>query len=753
MSAITEPLKFSTQFAETGLKNAIPATANNATGKAGFDKGFPERTMLPKASGGIPPSGMDFNGILFDVTAAIRYMQAGGRPTYDAAFAAAIGGYPSGAVLIGDDGVSVFQNAVDGNATDPNSGGAGWIRPDLQVMELYRRSYAEAGYNVVGTFQAGFTLVNANDVGIDLATGKGFTGPAGSVAAGTDPASGGFVDRSKYIVKRFACVADMLADTTLSDGMSVETTGYYRERQGGAASYKIYSATTNPNINGRVDLAASSYVDGYGCFSLPGGLVAIPTSTPSFRRWGAISDSVSYSQVGTDSSANVQALIDFCAKTSQVLFIDGGKYYAHNLTQRRVYNATDATGGASYPGVCFYGESLNSSIVYTNGSDFIDLSDVYEIIAENFTACSDRVRVPSLGDPKGKGLFSSAAGRYVRARVYKVEFQRFEYGAYSPVGSWTSQYHNVSFKYCKTGLKLERMYNSSIKYCNFVCQTAIESYDTITDATTISDNHFALGAYCNVFGGVDTTLKLYIDSIEFSNNYMEAYAALSSSAVIFDLKLTQTATGVFEKTYLNASPYSPVIRRIVGVSAGISSKLKFKENRYLVTGNPKIWDDGGSANVPVYIFDEAPCLDSSSNVIAVNQQFVASRKASISITAGQTAISLSDCIDTNAVGDRQITASGLLTLPLGIYEMTVGCRSTSTADIYLRFSKSGVNVDFKIASNGTTTTTSIANIVNIFSGGWAVSLVNNLASGSATLSELFITVKPLKVGNTLMTAL
>ncbi|MFQ2706216.1 hypothetical protein ACK3ZA_04960 [Aeromonas caviae] len=70
-----------------------------------------------------------------------------------------------------------------------------------EVMELYRRSYAEAGYNVVGTFQAGFTYVNANDVGIDETTGKGFTGPAGTVAAGTDPASGVFVDRSGVLLR------------------------------------------------------------------------------------------------------------------------------------------------------------------------------------------------------------------------------------------------------------------------------------------------------------------------------------------------------------------------------------------------------------------------------------------------------------------------------------------------------------------------------------------------------------------------
>ena len=68
-----------------------------------------------------------------------------------------------------------------------------------QAFEALRRSYAEEGYNVVGTFQAGFTYVNTNDVGIDDATGKGFTGPAGPVAAGTDPAGDGFVDRSNEI--------------------------------------------------------------------------------------------------------------------------------------------------------------------------------------------------------------------------------------------------------------------------------------------------------------------------------------------------------------------------------------------------------------------------------------------------------------------------------------------------------------------------------------------------------------------------
>ena len=90
-----------------------------------------------------------------------------------------------------------------------------------RIDEALRRSYAEAGYNVVGTFQAGFTLVNANDVGIDMATGKGYTGPAGAVAAGTDPASGGFTDCSNALPRVSTTVAG-LATGAFPVGAKVE---------------------------------------------------------------------------------------------------------------------------------------------------------------------------------------------------------------------------------------------------------------------------------------------------------------------------------------------------------------------------------------------------------------------------------------------------------------------------------------------------------------------------------------------------
>ena len=97
--------------------------------------------------------------------------------------------------------------------TDPALVGSGYIMRSsrlagVQAREALRRSYAEAGYNLVdGSFEAGGTLVNTNDVLLQERTGKAFSGPAGTVAAGTNPASGGFVDSSSVLATSLSVVS------------------------------------------------------------------------------------------------------------------------------------------------------------------------------------------------------------------------------------------------------------------------------------------------------------------------------------------------------------------------------------------------------------------------------------------------------------------------------------------------------------------------------------------------------------------
>lgn len=105
----------------------IPVTTSSP-GYASLSVGFPPITRTPKAAGGIPPRGLDFNGILYSISAAARWSAAGGGYKYDAAFAndTNVGGYPQGAVVLNAAGTSTWRNLVDGNTTNPDTGGANW---------------------------------------------------------------------------------------------------------------------------------------------------------------------------------------------------------------------------------------------------------------------------------------------------------------------------------------------------------------------------------------------------------------------------------------------------------------------------------------------------------------------------------------------------------------------------------------------------------------------------------------------------
>ena len=78
------------------------------------------------------------------------------------------------------------------------------IKTGVIEREALRRTYLEVGYNLVeGSFEEGGVLVNSNDVLLQERTGKAYSGPAGTVAAGTDPASAGFVDQSASLLRDF----------------------------------------------------------------------------------------------------------------------------------------------------------------------------------------------------------------------------------------------------------------------------------------------------------------------------------------------------------------------------------------------------------------------------------------------------------------------------------------------------------------------------------------------------------------------
>lgn len=102
-------------FGVNGQRQDLQASSVSGTSLASYDSGFPPITMVDKTAGGIPPQGKDFNQILYELSADAKWNQASGVYPYNADFSTAIGGYPKGALVLGDDGLSIYQSQKDNN--------------------------------------------------------------------------------------------------------------------------------------------------------------------------------------------------------------------------------------------------------------------------------------------------------------------------------------------------------------------------------------------------------------------------------------------------------------------------------------------------------------------------------------------------------------------------------------------------------------------------------------------------------------
>lgn len=189
MQASQIPSKVPLPFANSGTKNAIPTASQIGitAGAASLTDGFPPLTMTPLSSGGVPPAGADFNGILNLVTAVQQWQSAGGIFKYDATFSTAIGGYPQGAVLMSSANASLWLNLVDNNTTNPDSGGANWI--SLSAGRLLNLQIFSA--NGTYTPTTGTKTIQVEVMGGGGAGGAAASTGAGQIAGGAGGGAGG----------------------------------------------------------------------------------------------------------------------------------------------------------------------------------------------------------------------------------------------------------------------------------------------------------------------------------------------------------------------------------------------------------------------------------------------------------------------------------------------------------------------------------------------------------------------------------
>lgn len=131
--------KFLTKaFAAAGGKADVPMTgADINNGRADYENGFPPVTRAPIQAGGIPPWGVDFNGVLFDLSSAVQYLQAGMVFPYSQDLADAIGGYAEKAVVADPSDIRIlWQNNIANNTLTPSVPN-GWTQV-FNASDLFR---------------------------------------------------------------------------------------------------------------------------------------------------------------------------------------------------------------------------------------------------------------------------------------------------------------------------------------------------------------------------------------------------------------------------------------------------------------------------------------------------------------------------------------------------------------------------------------------------------------------------------------
>jgi hypothetical protein len=137
------PAPFASSQSGTLVNFPLPQSTT-VSGGASWSEGFTITNATPLASGGVPPSVQDMNGVLEQISAWAQWFSVGGSVGYDSSFSTTIGGYPNGAILRTSTPNLFYISLVDNNTSNPTTGGANW--ETVRMVPNY--TPAEPGINV-----------------------------------------------------------------------------------------------------------------------------------------------------------------------------------------------------------------------------------------------------------------------------------------------------------------------------------------------------------------------------------------------------------------------------------------------------------------------------------------------------------------------------------------------------------------------------------------------------------------------------
>lgn len=266
----SQPPKFTIPWANSaggGFIRPIPVASQIGItpGAASLTDGFPPLTFLSTAAGGVNPFGQDANGILNQTTAWSRWYSAGGPIAYDSVFSAAVGGYPVGAILGSTPPGGIWMSIVDGNTTNPDASGAGWVSLsagrliDVQVFNT-AGSYTYAPAASVGMIEVE-GCGGAGAGGGTVATGVGQVAVGGGAGAGAQGKTR-IIGASSFISAAIVIGAGGAAVSGGNGGNGIATSfGAFLVLPGGGGGI-VGAALTPPFLNGGGNGAAVATATG-----------------------------------------------------------------------------------------------------------------------------------------------------------------------------------------------------------------------------------------------------------------------------------------------------------------------------------------------------------------------------------------------------------------------------------------------------------------------------------------------------------
>lgn len=184
----------------------------------------------------------------------LKGYRAGKQPSFQEAYCNEIGGYPKGAVLLGADHITHWQNMVDSNRTNPDSANAhGWVLVNIKTPTINIVKFESSGTYIPSP---GTQFIIVEGIGGGGAGGGASVTTAGYTSVGSGGGAGGYC-KSRIEYSEFGSIIDVVVGkggigvVGTVGGLGGDTVfGEFFTASGGSGGLKAGQANSSFSVHG-----------------------------------------------------------------------------------------------------------------------------------------------------------------------------------------------------------------------------------------------------------------------------------------------------------------------------------------------------------------------------------------------------------------------------------------------------------------------------------------------------------------------